>query len=87
MLDGSLTLSGKLGGGTVKSDGTYITGAVKKKQWVYNRRRYQKMSDAVNTWGDHCVHRIYRLTHNDMDLQNYSDYMDHVRDEYNVGYA
>ena len=44
------------------------------------------MSDTVNTCGDHCAHRIYRLTHNDMDLQDYSEYMDHVRDEYKVGY-
>ena len=26
------------------------------------------------------------MTHNDMDLQAYSDYMDHVREEYKVGY-
>ena len=46
------------------------------------------MSDAVNTCGDHCAHRIYRLTHNDMDLdlQDYSDYMDHVREECKVAY-
>ena len=44
------------------------------------------MSDAVNTCRGTCAHRVYRLTHNDMDLQDYSDYMDHVRDEYKVGY-
>ena len=66
----------------------YLSRLLKRggKQWVYNRRRYQKISDAVNTCGDHCAHRIYRLTHNDMDLQDYSDYMDHVREEYKVGY-
>jgi hypothetical protein len=66
----------------------YLARLLKKsgKQWIYNKRRYQKMSDTVNTCGDHCVHRIYRLTHSDMDLKDYSEYMDHVRDEYKVGY-
>ena len=66
----------------------YLSQLLKRsgKQWIYNKRRYQKMSDTVNTCGDHCVHRIYRLTHNDMDLKDYSEYMDHVKDEYKVGY-
>ena len=44
------------------------------------------MSDTVNTCGDDCAHRIYRLAHNVMDLQDYSEYMDHVLEEYKVGY-
>jgi hypothetical protein len=66
----------------------YLSQLLKRsgKQWIYNKRDYQKMSDTVNTCGDHCAHRIYRLTHNDMDLKDYSEYMEHVKDEYKVGY-
>ena len=54
--------------------------------WIYNKTRYEKMHKEVNTCGDHCCHRIYRLKHNDMDLKDYAEYMEHVREHYGLNY-
>jgi len=58
----------------------------KTDNWVYNTTRYEKMNSKVNTCGDHNCHRIYRLTHNDMDLKDYAEYMEHVKEEYHTTY-
>ena len=58
----------------------------KADHWIYNKTRYEKMNTKVNTCGDHCCHRIYRQIHNDMDLQDYKDYMDHVEDQFGLNY-
>ena len=44
------------------------------------------MSKTVNTCGHHCTNRIYRMLHNQMDLREYKEYMDHLRDKYRMDY-
>ena len=44
------------------------------------------MAKEISTCGDHCVHRIYRLIYNDFNLDDYTSYMSHVKDEYDLTY-
>ena len=53
---------------------------------VYNKTKFQSMKKEISTCGDHCVHRIYRLKHNDFDLEAYTSYMNHIKDEYGLTY-
>ena len=53
---------------------------------IYNKTRFQSMSKDISTCGDHCVSRIYRLTYNDFDLDEYTSYMKHIKDEYDLTY-
>ena len=53
---------------------------------IYNKTKFQSMKKEISTCGDHCVHRIYRLIHNDFDLDAYTSYMNHIKDEYGLTY-
>ncbi len=53
---------------------------------IYNKTRFQSMAKEISTCGDHCVHRIYRLIYNDFNLDDYTSYMSHVKDEYDLTY-
>ena len=53
---------------------------------IYNKTRFQSMSKEISTCGDHSTHRIYRLMHNDLDLDEYTSYMKHIKDEYGLTY-
>ena len=47
--------------------------------WIYNKKRFEKMSSTINTCGSHCAHRIYHLMHNHMDLKDYVQYMERTK--------
>ena len=53
---------------------------------IYNKTKFQSMAKDISTCGDHCVHRIYRLIHNDLNLDEYTSYMKHIKDEYGLSY-
>ena len=53
---------------------------------IYNKTRFQSMKSDVSTCGDHCAHRIYRLIHNDFNLDEYISYMKHIKDEHGLTY-
>ena len=53
---------------------------------VYNKTKFQSMKKEISTCGDHSSHRIYRLKHNDLDLEAYTTYMNHIKDEYGLTY-
>ena len=53
---------------------------------IYNTTRFQSMSKEISTCGDHSTHRIYRLVHNDLDLDEYTSYMKHIKDEHVLTY-
>ena len=53
---------------------------------IYNKTRFQSMANDISTCGDHCVSRIYRLIYNDFDLDEYTSYMKHIKDEYDLTY-
>ena len=53
---------------------------------IYNKTQFQSMKKDISTCGDHCVHRIYRLIYDDFNLDDYTSYMKHVKDEYGLTY-
>ena len=53
---------------------------------IYNKTQFQSMKKDISTCGDHCVSRIYRLKHNDLDLDGYTSYMKHIKDEHGLTY-
>lgn len=48
---------------------------------VYSPYHYEKESSSVNTCGDHCAHRIYRLKRSNMDLHDYYCYMENTQEK------
>ena len=59
----------------------YMSILLKKEHYVYNHVKYQNLDDYVNTCGSHVCHRIYRLLHDNMDLEEYHKYMKETREE------
>lgn len=61
----------------------YLTHLLERsgRQWIYNKKRFQKLSNTVNTCGPHCTHRIYQLLHNNMDLRDYIEYMEDLKEQ------
>ena len=48
-------------------------------EWIYNKRAFEKSNAKINTCGHHCCHRIYRLTHDHMDLKDYAELMEELK--------
>ena len=54
---------------------------LKKEHYVYNHVKYQDQDCYANTCGSHVCHRIYRLLHDNVDLEAYHKYMKETREE------
>ena len=48
---------------------------------IYNHTRFQSFKPTISTCGHHCVHRICRFIHNNLDLDEYTKYMNHLKNE------
>ena len=61
----------------------YLSGLLErtKLKRVYSPYHFEQESKSVNTCGDHCAHRIYRLRHNNMDLHDYYCYMENTQEK------
>ena len=61
----------------------YLTHLLERSgsQWIYNKRRFEKMNSTINTCGHHCAHRIYQLAHRNLDLKDYIEFMDHLKSQ------
>ena len=62
-------------GGPLLAELLYRSGA----EWIYNKRAFEKSNAKINTCGHHCCHRIYRLTHDRMDLKDYAELMEELK--------
>jgi hypothetical protein len=68
-------------------DEDYLTEMFDKtdKGVIYNNVKYQKLSNAINTCGDHVCCRIYKFKHNNMMLPQYYKMMKTIKEK--SGYA
>ena len=64
----------------------YLTNLLKHEQYIYNRVKYQDEDSYVFTCGAHVCHRIYRLINNNMNLEQYHEFMKNLRDESKINY-
>ena len=64
----------------------YLSILLKKERYVYNHVKYQDQDSYVNTCGSHVCHRIYRLLHDNMDLEEYHKFMKETKEETNSNY-
>ena len=64
----------------------YLSILLKKERYVYNYVKYQDQDSYVNTCGSHVCHRIYRLLHDNMDLEEYHKFMKETKEETNSNY-
>ena len=55
----------------------YLSGLLERSNLkrIYSPFHFEKTSKTVNTCGSHCAHRIYRLKHDNMDLDAYYHYI------------
>ena len=51
------------------------------KDVIYNTVKYQQMNSKVNTCGSHVCHRIYRMLCDNVNLQQYFDFMKAMKDK------
>ena len=70
----------------LKEDAPYLSNLLDNEKYIYNRVRYQETDSTVNTCGSHVVHRIYRLKHNNMDLEAYTEFMRSLKHDYGITY-
>ena len=59
----------------------YLSILLQKERSVYNHAKCQDLDSYVNTCGSHVCHRIYRLLHDNMDLEEYHKYMKETREK------
>ena len=64
----------------------YLSNLLKDTHYVYNTVKYQQSDVGVNTCGAHVVHRLYRLKKDDMDLDDYHNFMQQMKDDFNTSY-
>ena len=55
-------------------------------KFIHNTTRFQSFKSSISTCGDHVVHRIYRFIHDKLDLDDYIQYMSHLKKEYHLNY-
>ena len=64
----------------------YLSNLLKNERYICNRVKYQDEDSYVFTCGSHCVHRIYRLVNNNMNLEQYHEFMKNLKDESKINY-
>ena len=64
----------------------FLSELLKHETYVYNDVKYQALEADVNTCGSHVVHRLYRLKHQNMDLDDYHNFMLGLKDDFNMTY-
>ena len=64
----------------------YLSDLLKHQEYVYNSVRYQQSDVGVNTCGSHVVHRLYRFKKQNMDLDQYHNFMQGLKDDFNTSY-
>ena len=79
--DKELSWAGRKNRRTLNEATPYLSMLLKREHYVYNHVRYQGLDNYVNTCGSHVCHRIYRLLHDNMDLEEYHKYMKETREE------
>ena len=67
-------------------DEPYLSNLLKHEHVIHNTVRYQELDSGVNTWGSHVVHRLYRLKKQKMDLDAYHNFMQSLKEEYNISF-
>lgn len=60
--------------------------AMKKYKVIYNKKRFQKLENGVNTCGRHVLLRIIMLQHYNMNLERYIKFMEHLATKYKMDY-
>lgn len=51
---------------------------------IYNKKRFQSNNNKVNTCGRHTLLRIIMMKHYGMDLYEYIDFIDQLKEKYNM---
>ena len=67
-------------------DAPFLSNLLKHQHLVYNTFKYQELDSGVNTCGSHVVHRLYRLKNQKMDLDKYHNFMQSLKEEYNLSF-
>ncbi len=55
-----------------------------KYKVIYNKKRFQKLADGINTCGRWCLLRIIMLKHFNLDLSKFIKFMDYLKKKYNM---
>ena len=71
---------------SLNEDVPYLSNLLKHERYIYNRVKYQDEDSYVMTCGAHVCHRIYRLINNNMNLEQYHDFMKNLKDESKINY-
>ena len=64
----------------------YLSNLLKLERYIYNRVKYQDEDSYVYTCGAHSCHKIYRLINNNMNLEQYHEFMKNLKDESKINY-
>jgi hypothetical protein len=64
----------------------YLSNLLKGENYIHNNVKYQQVDAKVNTCGHHSIHRAYRLINNNLNLEQYHEYMINFRNKYNMSY-
>ena len=67
-------------------DAPFLSNLLKHQHLVYNTVRYQELDSGVNTCGSHVVHRLCRLKNRKMDLEEYHNFMQSLKEEFNLSF-
>ncbi len=72
----------------MNQDEPHLTQLLKKEEekYIYNNVADQNNDSRVHTCGPHVAHRLYRLKNDDMNLPDYYQFMNSLKDQTNVGY-
>ena len=64
----------------------YLSNLLKQERYIYNQVKYQDEDSYVFTCGSHVTHRIYRLIKNNMNLEQYHEFMKNLKNESKINY-
>ena len=64
----------------------FLTNLLRHQHLVYNTVKYQELDSGVNTCGSHVVHRLYRLKNQKMDLDEYHNFMQSLKEDFNLSF-
>jgi hypothetical protein len=63
-----------------------LTLGLDKFKIIYNKKRFQKLEDGINTCGRHCILRLLMLLNFKMDLERYIEYMENLKKKFKMDY-
>jgi hypothetical protein len=64
----------------------HLSELLERQPSIYNTVKFQSDEHSVNTCGSHVAHRLFRLRNQNMNLQQYQDYMKELKKETQTSY-